>query len=307
MWRDHAHFPKRFVASCMFYFASGRLLRLLRVLKLVQKLPQLHIIITALMMGLASIGYIGVILLLFFYVYAIVGVSMFRSNDRELAGWATINTYWVWDACFLFIPIRDKRNFHPVQSLDSFPRELYSMAFWKFASSNADALSMLDSRRLVGRPLHKQIWMSSIRVQWPYEHKFMVLQPKRVSTCCVRDLLLRHVHHYWSAGSLDIICWGRHDEYGKRNQQHGQEKKGRWQMRTLILPLIGYTYITLYFCTSFALYLDERGSRYGCEQFTYTSARPAILPISFRPSWSWRWWNSWNIRIEGCLSAFEIG
>ena len=62
------------VLLCLPIFPTGgvpvavlRLLRLLRVLKLVKAFPQLQVIVKALMMGMASIGYIGVILLLVFY------------------------------------------------------------------------------------------------------------------------------------------------------------------------------------------------------------------------------------------------
>jgi len=58
-----------------------RLLRLLRVLKLVKSLPQLQLIVDALVQGLASIGYIGVILVLVFYVFAILGMTLFKKND----------------------------------------------------------------------------------------------------------------------------------------------------------------------------------------------------------------------------------
>jgi voltage-gated sodium channel len=58
-----------------------RLLRLLRVLKLVKSLPQLAMIVNALIMGLSSIGYVGVILLLTFYVFAILGIILFADND----------------------------------------------------------------------------------------------------------------------------------------------------------------------------------------------------------------------------------
>ena len=58
-----------------------RLLRLLRVLKLVKRLPQLAVIINALLNGLVSIAYVGLVLLLFFYVFAIVGMMLFEVND----------------------------------------------------------------------------------------------------------------------------------------------------------------------------------------------------------------------------------
>jgi len=58
-----------------------RLLRLLRVLKLIKFLPQLVVIINALLMGLSSISYVGLILLLFIYVYAIIGMILFQASD----------------------------------------------------------------------------------------------------------------------------------------------------------------------------------------------------------------------------------
>ncbi|KAG7388645.1 Sodium channel protein type 2 subunit alpha [Phytophthora boehmeriae] len=58
-----------------------RLLRLLRVLKLVRAFPQLQVIVSALLKGVSSIGYIGLILLLCFYVFGIVGNMLFAEND----------------------------------------------------------------------------------------------------------------------------------------------------------------------------------------------------------------------------------
>ena len=58
-----------------------RLLRLLRVLKLVKRFPQLAVIINALLNGFSSIGWIAVVLFLFFYVYAILGMLIFSQSD----------------------------------------------------------------------------------------------------------------------------------------------------------------------------------------------------------------------------------
>ena len=58
-----------------------RLLRLLRVLKLVKRLPQLAIIINALLNGMVSIAYVGLVLLLFLYVFSIMGMLLFSEND----------------------------------------------------------------------------------------------------------------------------------------------------------------------------------------------------------------------------------
>ena len=58
-----------------------RLLRLLRVLKLLRSLPALAVIVNALIMGFSSIGFIGLILVAFFYLFAIMGVMSFKVND----------------------------------------------------------------------------------------------------------------------------------------------------------------------------------------------------------------------------------
>jgi len=53
----------------------------MRVMKLVKKVPQLQMIVMGLIGGLKSIGYIMILLLLVFYLYAIVGIYSFRDND----------------------------------------------------------------------------------------------------------------------------------------------------------------------------------------------------------------------------------
>jgi voltage-gated sodium channel len=74
------------VAMCYMPFAGRavavlRLLRLLRVLKLVKQLPQLQMIVQGLLKGLSSIGYISLLLGLFFYLGAVLGIILFREND----------------------------------------------------------------------------------------------------------------------------------------------------------------------------------------------------------------------------------
>lgn len=58
-----------------------RLLRLLRILRLVRFLPKLQMIVGALLKSIPSMGYIGLLLLLMFYVYAVAGVFLFSKND----------------------------------------------------------------------------------------------------------------------------------------------------------------------------------------------------------------------------------
>ena len=58
-----------------------RLMRLARLMKLLKKIPQLQMIVMGLAGGLSSIVYIVILLLLVFYLYAIVGVMYFSTND----------------------------------------------------------------------------------------------------------------------------------------------------------------------------------------------------------------------------------
>eukprot|EP00500_Bicosoecida_sp_ms1_P005066 CAMPEP_0203834592 /NCGR_PEP_ID=MMETSP0115-20131106/73237_1 /ASSEMBLY_ACC=CAM_ASM_000227 /TAXON_ID=33651 /ORGANISM="Bicosoecid sp, Strain ms1" /LENGTH=442 /DNA_ID=CAMNT_0050743671 /DNA_START=48 /DNA_END=1372 /DNA_ORIENTATION=+ len=58
-----------------------RLVRLLRVLKLVRALPKLRILVMGLFLSMSSIAYIGLLLMLLFYLFAVLGVSVFGKND----------------------------------------------------------------------------------------------------------------------------------------------------------------------------------------------------------------------------------
>lgn len=58
-----------------------RLIRMLRIAKLFKALQGFQVVITALFVGLKSIGYIGVIITLFYYMFAIIGSSVFSEND----------------------------------------------------------------------------------------------------------------------------------------------------------------------------------------------------------------------------------
>ena len=58
-----------------------RLLRLLRVLKLVKALPKLQILVIGLIKSMSSIGYVGALLILVFYMFAVLGMGFFGEND----------------------------------------------------------------------------------------------------------------------------------------------------------------------------------------------------------------------------------
>lgn len=74
------------VSVCLLPFGSHsatvlRLIRILRVLRLVTVLPRLQLLVGTLLKSLPSMGYVGLLLLLLFYVYAVMGTSLFGTAD----------------------------------------------------------------------------------------------------------------------------------------------------------------------------------------------------------------------------------
>ena len=63
------------------YVTVLRLARLLRVLKLVNALPELRIIVSALLKSIPSMFYISLLLFILFYLYAVLATFMFHAND----------------------------------------------------------------------------------------------------------------------------------------------------------------------------------------------------------------------------------
>ena len=63
------------------YAAVLRLARIMRALRLMTALPQLQLIVGALIKSIPSMVYVGILLALNFYVYAVMGVFLFREND----------------------------------------------------------------------------------------------------------------------------------------------------------------------------------------------------------------------------------
>jgi len=64
----------------------ARLLRIFRVLRLVSVIPELRILITALMKALPRMGYIVLLMFIIFYIYAAVGSFMFEHINETLWG-----------------------------------------------------------------------------------------------------------------------------------------------------------------------------------------------------------------------------
>ena len=74
------------VAVCLLpvggqYAAVLRLARVLRALRLVTAVPKLQLLVGSLLKSIPSLGYVGLLLGVLFYVYAVLGVFMFRGND----------------------------------------------------------------------------------------------------------------------------------------------------------------------------------------------------------------------------------
>lgn len=63
------------------FWAVFRLARILRVLRLISALPQLRLLVDALLKSVPSMGYVGVLLFLLFYIYGVMGVFLFGEND----------------------------------------------------------------------------------------------------------------------------------------------------------------------------------------------------------------------------------
>jgi voltage-gated sodium channel len=71
-----------FVPSMNAGFVSViRLARVLRVLRLVHALPQLKMLVDAMLKSIPSMGYVGILLILLFYIYGAMGVFLFGVND----------------------------------------------------------------------------------------------------------------------------------------------------------------------------------------------------------------------------------
>ena len=63
------------------YAAVLRLARVLRALRLVTAVPRLQLLVGSLLKSIPSLAYVGLLLGVLFYIYAVLGVFMFRGND----------------------------------------------------------------------------------------------------------------------------------------------------------------------------------------------------------------------------------
>jgi voltage-gated sodium channel len=63
------------------FVAVIRLARVLRVLRLIKALPQLKMLVDAMLKSIPSMGYVGIMLLLLFYIYGAMGVFLYGETD----------------------------------------------------------------------------------------------------------------------------------------------------------------------------------------------------------------------------------
>lgn len=108
----------------------ARLARLLRVTRLVSAFPELRLIVNTMLKSIPSMGHVLMMLSLLLYVYAVVGIALFREEDAErwgslgtalltlfqmltLEGWVEVqaevlDTYrwaWIYFASFVFLAV----------------------------------------------------------------------------------------------------------------------------------------------------------------------------------------------------------
>jgi voltage-gated sodium channel len=68
------------------FAAVLRLARALRLLRLVSALPKLQLLVGALLKSLSAMGYVGLLVALLFYIYAVAGIHLFGAHDPKNFG-----------------------------------------------------------------------------------------------------------------------------------------------------------------------------------------------------------------------------
>lgn len=63
------------------FVAVFRLARVMRVFRLVRTIPRLQLLVNVLLKSIPSIGHVAVLLSIIFYIYATMGVFLFKEND----------------------------------------------------------------------------------------------------------------------------------------------------------------------------------------------------------------------------------
>ncbi|MEN9359637.1 MAG: hypothetical protein RL095_1172 [Verrucomicrobiota bacterium] len=68
------------------YVSVLRLARVMRILRLVSAIPKLQVLVGALFKSIPSMGYVSILLFLFFYAYSVCGTMFFGVHDAEHFG-----------------------------------------------------------------------------------------------------------------------------------------------------------------------------------------------------------------------------
>lgn len=103
--------------------AALRLVRVIRALRLLTAIPQLQLVMSALLRSIPSIGYVGVLLVLLFYIYAVIGTTLFGANDP--ANFGTLHQTAL--SLFRTITLEDWTDlmYSQIFGTDVFPSEVY--------------------------------------------------------------------------------------------------------------------------------------------------------------------------------------
>lgn len=72
-----------------------RTLRVLRVFKLLREVEELRLITSVLLRSIKSLGYCGLLFLIFIYVYAVIGVSLFKVDTLQSVPQWSGNPQWL--------------------------------------------------------------------------------------------------------------------------------------------------------------------------------------------------------------------
>jgi voltage-gated sodium channel len=68
------------------YALIARMLRLFRVMRLISFIPELRVLVSALITALPRMGYVALLMFIIFYLYAVIGNLMFASINPNLWG-----------------------------------------------------------------------------------------------------------------------------------------------------------------------------------------------------------------------------
>ena len=115
------------------YFVVLRLIRLLRVMKLINTLPRLKLLIDTLLRSLPSMAYVSGLLALLFYIYGVTGTFLFAKNDpvhfgsllRAIISMFRIVTLEDWtDIMYIQIYGCNRYGYERIESLCSAPEAM---------------------------------------------------------------------------------------------------------------------------------------------------------------------------------------